>query len=184
MKKLLILLATILLLFSCATSEDSANQVLANSQYYSSKGEYEKAIKEIDQYGDFDYKLSFNKALYLSELEKYEESLDVLEILIREDGNRLQYLKLKAWNLAYLNRTNEFISILDELYSIKPLDLKISETYIEEHKKLKDWNKVRLALQLLIDADVEKDKSLKKLLEVEKELKTREYPYYNKLIGE
>lgn len=182
MRKILITLVSILFIVSCASSNDTTTQILTESQYFASIGEYEKAIDEIDKDNSNDHKLLFNKAVYLSELERYEESNNLLDYLIQNDAERIQYLKLKAFNIGYGGVFEDFIKVIDRLYEIKPLDSKISDIYIEKHMQLKDYDKVRDAVNLLLDAEINVSQNQRRFLEIEKALKTSAYPYYTTLI--
>ncbi len=174
MKKLLVASILISIIFvSCVSTENSKeNQVIANSQYYIDLDDYENAINELDKDTTGDYKALFNKAVYLSHLKRYEESIKVIDSLILRDNTRLHYLKLKAWNYHYLENTKDFEKTLDQLYLLKPLDEKISKYYIDYYVKVNNYEKAKEALWLLIDADINKKDNFEKLANIEKALES------------
>ncbi len=180
MKKIILIFTILIVLISCATINETDSQILANSQYYASIGEYENAIKELDKDSSGNYKILFNKAIYLGELKRYKESIEVLDNLIKEE-ERLQYFKLKVWNYEKLNDTKNFEESLDKLYSLKPLDYKISNKYISHYISVKKYEKAQKALWLLIDADKNKKENFKKLLEIEEALDSSAYDTYSNL---
>ncbi len=170
MKKILVVFIFIILFISCVTINNTEDKILSDSQYYADLGDYENAIKELDKDTTSNYKILFNKSVYLSHLKKYKESNKVINQLIRKDGLRLQYLKLKALNYYYLEDAQEFEKTLDKLYLLKPLDKKISDYYINYYTNEKKYEKAKKALWLLIDANIDKKKNFEKVINIERAL--------------